>query len=200
MNIKNLIDHRPMTVLQYSVVVVCFLMNMLDGMDVLIMSYTAPAIAKAWGTGPEALGAVFSSGLFGMTIGTLFISPFADRIGRKNMMLISALIMGVCIYATSFSTSVNHLLIFRFVSGLGIGSMLATTAALIAEYTPNKTKDFWVSAAIAGYPTGAVASGLIAARVIPMEGWAQMFKYAGYASIMAVPVILFFLYEFFIVI
>lgn len=195
MNIKSLIDDHPMTGLQYSVVVVCFLMNMLDGMDVLIMSYTAPAIAKAWGTGPEALGAVFSTGLLGMTIGTLFISPFADRIGRKNMMLISAIIMGVCIYLTSYSTSVNHLLIFRFVSGLGIGSMLATTAALIAEYTPKKTKDFWVSAAIAGYPTGAVVSGLISAKVIPVDGWAQMFKYAGYASILAVPVILFFLYE-----
>jgi benzoate transport len=195
MNIKSLIDDHPMTGLQYSVVVVCFLMNMLDGMDVLIMSYTAPAIAKAWGTGPEALGAVFSSGLLGMTIGTLFISPLADRIGRKKMMLISALIMGVCIYLNSYATSVNHLLIFRFVSGLGIGSMLATTAALIAEYTPHKTKDFWVSAAIAGYPTGAVVSGLVAAKVIPLDGWAQMFKYAGYASIMAVPVVLIFLYE-----
>ena len=195
MNIKSLIDDHPMTGLQYSVVVVCFLMNMLDGMDVLIMSYTAPAIAKAWGTGPEALGAVFSSGLLGMTIGTLFISPLADRIGRKKMMLISALIMGVCIYLTSYATSVNHLLIFRFVSGLGIGSMLATTAALIAEYSPHKTKDFWVSAAIAGYPTGAVVSGLVAAKVIPLDGWAQMFKYAGYASITAVPVVLIFLYE-----
>lgn len=59
-------------------------MNMLDGMDVLVISYTAPAIAKAWSVGPQTLGAVFSAGLAGMTLGTLFIAPYADKIGRKT--------------------------------------------------------------------------------------------------------------------
>lgn len=142
---KNLIDNSPLTYVQYSVILVCFLMNMLDGMDVLVISYTAPAIAKAWSVSPETLSAVFSSGLAGMTLGTLFIAPYADRIGRKNMILISAIIMGSCIYLTSTATSINALLVYRFLSGLGIGCMLASTAALTAEYTPNRTRDFWVS-------------------------------------------------------
>jgi len=192
---KALIDSNPLSKLQFATIIVCFLMNMLDGMDVLVISYTAPAIAKAWSIGPEVLGTVFSSGLIGMTLGTLFIAPYADKIGRKNLILISAVVMGSCIYLTSYATSVNMLLAYRFLSGLGIGCMLASTAALTAEFTPNKTRDFWVSFVISGYPIGAVISGLVAAKVIPAEGWEQMFKYAGVASLMAIPLIILFLSE-----
>lgn len=194
-NPKALIDKNPMTGLQYSTIFICFLMNMLDGMDVLVISYTAPAIAKAWDVSPQALGTVFSAGLFGMTIGTLFLAPFADKIGRKAIILISGIIMGVCIYLTSYATSITELLIYRFVSGLGIGSMLASTASLASEYTPNKTRDFWVSFVISGYPIGAVVAGLVAAKVIPTDGWQQMFRIAGIASMFSVPLILFFLSE-----
>lgn len=194
-NPKALIDKNPMTALQYSTIFICFLMNMLDGMDVLVISYTAPAIAKAWDISPQALGTVFSAGLFGMTIGTLFLAPFADKIGRKAIILISGIIMGVCIYLTSYATSITDLLIYRFISGLGIGSMLASTASLASEYTPNKTRDFWVSFVISGYPIGAVVAGLVAAKVIPTDGWQQMFRIAGIASMFSVPLILFFLSE-----
>ena len=192
---KTLIDNNPLSNLQFATIFVCFLMNMLDGMDVLVISYTAPAIAKAWNIGPDVLGTIFSAGLIGMTLGTLILAPYADKIGRKNLILISALLMGTCIYLTSFATSVNFLLTFRFLSGLGIGCMLASTAALTAEFTPNKTRDFWVSFVISGYPVGAVVSGLVAAKVIPAEGWEQMFKYAGIASLLAFPLILIFLSE-----
>lgn len=192
---KHLIDNNPISSLQYATLFVCFVMNMLDGMDVLIMSYTALAIAKAWSIGPEKLGVVFSSGLLGMTIGAILLAPLADKIGRKTLIIISAIIMGACIYATSFATDITSLILFRFISGLGIGSMLATTAALTAEYTPNKTKDFWVSFVISGYPIGAVISGLVAAKVIPQSGWQYMFQLAGIASLITLPLILFFLSE-----
>ncbi len=192
---KALIDEGKLTNLQIGTILVCFFMNMLDGMDVLVISYTAPAISKAWQIGPETLGAVFSSGLFGMTLGTLFVAPYADRIGRKNMILLSAMIMSVFILLTTWAQDVNQLIIYRFMSGIGIGCMLASTAALTAEYTPNRSRDFWVSFVVAGYPVGAVVSGLAAARVIPSEGWERMFWYAGLASMLAIPLVLFFLSE-----
>lgn len=195
LNTKALIDDRPLTGLQYSTILVCFLMNMLDGMDVLVISYTAPAIANTWSVSPEALGIVFSMGLFGMTFGALLLAPYADRIGRKTMILISAVLMGISIFLTSFAASVGELMMYRFISGLGIGSMLASTAALAAEYTPHKTRDFWVSFVISGYPVGAVLSGIVAARVVPTSGWPQMYQIAGIASFVTLPLIFFFLSE-----
>lgn len=170
-------------------------MNILDGMDVLIISYCAPAIALSWKISPETLGIVFSAGLAGMAIGALFLAPFADQIGRKKMILLSAVLMGTSIFMTAYTSSVVQLIFLRLLSGIGIGSMLASTAALAAEYTPHRSKDFWVSAVIAGYPVGAVLSGLVAAELVPMKGWQFMFQIAGLASFVTLPFILLFLSE-----
>jgi benzoate transport len=195
----NLLDdgfeNNQTSVLQYTTILICFLMNMLDGMDVMVVSYAAPAIAKEWSISPQALGSVFSAGLFGMTLGTLFIAPRADIVGRRTIILLSALAMGSLVYATCFAKSVEQLMFFRFLSGLGIGSMLASTATLTSEYAPRKTKDFWVSFAMSGYPIGAVLSGLVAAKVIPIYGWRFMFQVAGVATLITLPLIYFFLAE-----
>ena len=164
-------------------------------MDVLIISYTAPAIAKAWSISPANLGIVFSSGLVGMTVGAIFLAPLADRFGRKPLMVLAALIMGSCIYLTSFATDINVLMIYRFISGLGIGTMMASTAAITAEYAPLSTRDFWVSTVVAGYPVGAVLTGISSAKIIAESGWEHLFKLAGIATFLVVPILLFLLKE-----
>ncbi|CAH0997706.1 4-hydroxybenzoate transporter PcaK [Emticicia aquatica] len=193
--IKTLIDQSPMTRLQYTTIFICILMNMLDGMDVMVISYAAPSIVKSWLISPEKLGIVFSAGLLGMTLGAMFLAPKADIIGRKSMILLSAILMGISIFATAYVQSIELLVIIRIISGLGIGAMLASTATLTSEYTPNKTKDFWVSFVIAGYPIGAVLSGLVAAKVIPQSGWQAVFQIAGIATLITIPLIYFLLSE-----
>ncbi len=168
---------------------------MLDGMDVLIISYTAPAIAKAWSISPANLGIVFSSGLVGMTVGAIFLAPLADRFGRKPLMVLAALLMGSCIYLTSYATDINVLMIYRFISGLGIGTMMASTAAITAEYAPERTRDFWVSTVVAGYPVGAVLTGISSAKIIAESGWEHLFELAGIATFLIVPILLFLLKE-----
>ncbi len=185
----------PISQLQYLTLLICFLMNMLDGMDVMVISYTAPSIAKQWAVSSEALGVVFSIGLLGMALGAMLIAPRADIIGRRAMIIICAAGMGISVFLTQYAQNVEQLLIFRLVSGLGIGGMLASTATLTSEYAPTKSKDFWVSFAMSGYPIGAVLSGLVAAKVTPVYGWQMMFQIAGLATAATLPLVYFFLAE-----
>ncbi|WP_435355983.1 MFS transporter [Emticicia sp. SJ17W-69] len=180
---------------QLLTIFVCFLMNMLDGMDVMVVSYAAPNISKDWSVSPQSLGVVFSAGLLGMAIGAIFLASRADKIGRKGIILISNVLMSVSVFATAWANSVEMLTIMRVVSGIGIGGMLASTATLTSENAPQKTKDFWVSFVMAGYPIGAVLSGLVAASVIPQYGWPAIFKIAGFASFVTLPIGYFFLKE-----
>ena len=184
-----------MTQVQYFSIAICFLMSVLDGMDVLVVSYCAPAIAEDLNLGPKTLGFVFSSGLIGMAIGAIFLAPFADRFGRKKLILASAFIMGFSVLLTAYSENILQLILMRLVSGLGIGCMLATTATLTSENVLNNSKDFWVSLVISGYPVGAVVSGYVAAAVIPSYGWESMFVFAGLTTLFTIPLIFFFLSE-----
>ncbi|WP_019670656.1 MFS transporter [Eudoraea adriatica] len=192
---KELIDGQALSKLQYTTFFVCFVMNILDGMDVMVISYCASAIASSWQVGPEELGMVFSSGLAGMMIGAMFLAPFADHIGRKRMILISAFLMGASVLMTAWSQTITQLIFLRFLSGIGIGSMLASTATLTAEYAPDRKKDFWVSFVLSGYPVGAVITGMVSANVVPEYGWAVMFILAGLASFICLPLIYFLLAE-----
>ena len=184
-----------MTKVQYFSIAICFLMNVLDGMDVLVVSYCAPAIAQDLNLDPKTLGVVFSAGLIGMAMGAIFLAPYADKFGRKKLILVSAFIMGLSVLLTAFSENIFQLVFMRVISGLGIGCMLATTATLTSENVLNNSKDFWVSFVISGYPVGAVFSGYIAAAVIPSYGWESMFILAGLGTLIAVPLSYFFLTE-----
>ncbi len=176
-------------------IMICFLMNMLDGMDVMVVSYAASSISKDWLVTPQSLGIVFSAGLLGMTIGAMFIAPYADKIGRKNMILICNLLMGMSVFSTTWTQSVEMLTLVRIISGVGIGGMLASTATLSAETAPVASKDFWVSFVMAGYPIGAVISGIVAASVIPVYGWHFIFQLAGICSFVTFPIVFYFLKE-----
>ena len=76
-----------MTMLQVGVVTICTLLNMIDGFDVLAMSFTAPLIAKEWTVDPANLGILLSAGLAGMAAGSLFLSPLADVLGRRAVLV-----------------------------------------------------------------------------------------------------------------
>ena len=194
-NIQSIFDNQKFTPLQYWTIFICFLMNILDGMDVLVIAFSAKAIASEWEIAPEALGIVLSAAVAGMTLGALFIAPMADRFGRKTLILCCAMIMGISIFLTAYSPSITQLVIFRFISGLGIGGMLASVSALASEYSPKKSKDFWVGLVMGGYPIGAVLVGFLASYIIPNHGWEMMFQFAGFITLLTLPLIIFVLPE-----
>lgn len=188
-DIRALIEEGKVTALQVTVFLVCITMNMLDGMDVLVIAYAAPAVAAEWSTSPETLGTIFSAGLLGMTAGAMILAPFADRIGRRNMIMICVLVMSAGILLTAFVRSEGELIFLRFASGLGIGSMLATAATIAAEYSPDRNRNFIVSFVLSGYPLGATLSGFAAASIIPEHGWRAMFITAGSATLLTLPIV-----------
>jgi len=192
---QDFMHESKMSALQYTTIFICFMLNMLDGMDVLVISYSASSIAEEWSISMTSLGAVFSSGLVGMAFGAMFLAPIADEIGRKLTILICAAIMGISIYMTSYAASVMHIVILRLISGLGIGAMLASTTTLLSEFAPSRSKPLWVGLGLSGYPLGAFLTGMVAAEVIPFYGWRTIFELAGIATLAMIPLILFFMSE-----
>lgn len=91
--------------------------------------------------------------------------------------------------ASAFTTSVFELMVLRFLTGLGIGSMLASVAALASEFAPPRFASFAVATATAGYPAGATLAGLAGSWIIPTYGWQGMFILIGAGSAIILPLL-----------
>lgn len=185
------LDAKSLTALQWRVVALCWLVNILDGFDLLAISFAAPTIAKTWQLDPQTLGIIFSSGLLGMTVGSLLLGPLADRIGRRRMILMATTVLGLSTLATASATSVGQLLLLRGLTGIAIGALLPSLNTLVAEYTPDRRRNLAISFMHLGYPLGGIAGGLLASYVIPSAGWQALFFIGGIFTLAMLPALLF---------
>ncbi len=133
---RDVIATSPMSRLQLVVIAITVCLNALDGFDVLSISFASPGIAKEWGIDPGALGIVLSMELIGMAIGSAFIGGVADKIGRRPTILGCLAVMAAgMVGATTVRRASWTLSIWRVVTGLGIGGMLAAINAVAAEFS-----------------------------------------------------------------
>ncbi|WP_143327955.1 MFS transporter [Caballeronia pedi] len=89
-----------------------------------------------------------------------------------------------CSLGTITATGIKSLMIWRFVSGLGLGGLTPLTVAYVAEFCPGRYK---VSAAMittSAYAIGAAGGGLLASFMIPMFGWHSVFILGGVAPVL----------------
>lgn len=181
---KNLIDNSPMSTFQIIIVAICFVLNMNDGIDVLVVSFSGSDITKEWGLSKTEMGYVFSAGLAGMMAGAFLLAPLGDKIGRRKVFLISLSFITSGMLLVFFCTSYTQLLLLRFLTGLGIGGILPTMAATASEFSNNKNRDFNVGLVQAGWPVGAIFTGFFCAYAIPEFGWRFAFLFAGGISLL----------------
>src|ERR1700757_4454421 len=108
-NPKSIVRDAPMSAFQITIVGLCVLIAALDGFDVLAIAYTAPSIAHEWGLSPTNLGVVFSAGPLGMALGAALITPIADRLGRRPVVLCSLVILAIGMLAAAFASDLTEL-------------------------------------------------------------------------------------------
>ncbi|MBC2778912.1 MFS transporter [Parasphingopyxis marina] len=161
------------------VIGVCVLANMVDGFDVMAIAYTGGAIMGEWSLDPAMLGYLFSAGLAGMMLGSLFISPFADMFGRRRVALACMAAMAAGMFASGLAQSVEQLLALRLFTGLGIGGILATLNTVVAETAPPARRNLAISVFSMGYPAGSMLGGLVAVAVMDGQGWQWVFFAGG---------------------
>jgi hypothetical protein len=162
---------EPMTSFQMVAVVICIALNALDGFDILAITFAGPGITKEWALGPGGLGIVISTGLVGMTIGSLGIAPLADTVGRRPTILLCLILMTVGMLLSATADSIMALVLWRVVTGLGIGGMLASINAMVAEYANDERRDFCVGLMAIGYPLGGMLGGMASAWLLAHFDW-----------------------------
>jgi AAHS family 4-hydroxybenzoate transporter-like MFS transporter len=184
LDVAALIDAEPIGARQWSIIALCAGVALLDGMDVQSIGLAAPGIAADLKMAATSFGAVFSAALAGLALGALFLGPLADRGGRKRILIGSTIVFGLFTLATAISQNLQQLLIFRFLTGVGLGGAMPSFIALASEYVPRPRRVGIVSLVWAGFPLGGVVSGLLGAHLIPTYGWHSIFWIGGILPIL----------------
>ncbi len=192
---KEIIAQSPMGVFQIAAVVLCVGLNALDGFDVLSISFASPGIADEWGIDRGALGIVLSMELIGMGVGAVVLGNIADTFGRRPTIMGCIVIMTIGMFLASIAGGVQSLSVYRFVTGLGIGGLLASINAMVAEYSNAKRRNLAVIIMASGYPIGAVIGGSIASLLLASFDWRSVFVFGALASAAFIPLIWFLLPE-----
>ena len=188
---RDVLLTSPMTRLQIAVVGITVALNALDGFDITSISFASPGIAKEWGIDRAELGVVLSMELIGMAFGSVFLGGVADKIGRRPTVLGCLVVMAIGMFMATTVTSTVDLSIWRIITGLGIGGMLATINAIAAEFSSARRRRMSVSIMSIGYPVGAVIGGLIAAQLLKTYDWRSVFFFGAAVTAVLIPVVFF---------
>lgn len=194
-DVASVIDRIPLSRLQWTTIILCGLVAILDGFDTQAIAFVAPVIAKQLQVETSAFGPVFGAGLLGLTIGALVFGPAADRWGRKPVITVSTLVFGIFALLTPVVDSINGLLVMRFLTGIGLGGAMPNIISLTSEYSPKARRATLVTVMFCGFPLGAVLGGLASGPLMAKFGWPSVFYLGGALPLLLLPALLLWLPE-----
>ncbi|MDQ0200951.1 MFS transporter [Neobacillus ginsengisoli] len=144
---------------------------MFDAMDVGMLSFIIAALKVEWNLSAEQMGWIGSINSIGMAVGALLFGLMADRIGRKNVFILTLLLFSIGSGASAFATSLTIFLVFRFIIGMGLGGELPVASTLVSESVPMEKRGRIVVLLESFWAGGWLVAALISYFVIPKYGW-----------------------------
>ena len=155
-----------------------FLGLMVDGMDLMFLSYSLPSLIKEFGISNVEAGSLASVTLLGMAVGGLVGGWAADRYGRVRVMVWTIMLFSVGTAGLSLTQTYGQFALLRFVSALGLGAEYVVSNTLMAEYVPTARRTTVLGTLQAGWSVGYVVAALLAGSIIPAHGWRPLFAVA----------------------
>jgi benzoate transport len=188
---RSLMATSPMTRLQITACIVTVMLNALDGFDVLAISFATSGILKEWNISRLEFGVVASMELWGMAVGSFLLGGVADQFGRRRSIMTFLVVMTLGSYMCSHAGNLLELGFWRFITGLGIGGMLAAINAASAEFSNDRLRNLWVALMTIGYPLGNVFCALLVSELLKTHDWRVVFQFAAILSAVLFPVVWF---------
>jgi len=192
---SSIIDARPVGRVQLAVLMLCGFVMFLDGFDTQALSFAAPSLAKEWNVAPAALGTLLSAAIFGLMVGYLALSPLANRVGHRRVIIFTTATFGVLTLLCSFASGPTELIALRFLTGTALGAAIPSLVSLTSEFAPRRRRSSSVLFIYCWLALGFVAAGLISGVVIPQFGWRAMFILGGVTPLVLVIALIAFLPE-----
>ena len=194
-DLATLLEGRRLTRFNYLLIALSWLVTMFDGLDMMMVSFTAPYMQDELALSDYQLSGAFSAGTLGMIMGGLAFTYVGDRIGRRPTIIACTLAFGVFTFLTGFATWYPALLALRFLDGLAIGGALPLAWALNVEFIPAKMRATIIAFIMMGFSIGSSLAAPLTNIIAPVHGWEGVYFAGGIGSVACAILIAIFLPE-----
>jgi AAHS family 4-hydroxybenzoate transporter-like MFS transporter len=171
LDVEHIIDRNGVGRLQRRVLLICFGVLIVDGIDTTMSGYLGPALIADWGIPKAALGPVVTSGLVGLALGSLIAGPLADRFGRRRVIMCSLIFFGLFSAASALASGVTSFSALRVLTGIGLGASMPNAATLVAEYAPRARRGVMMTFMYCGFTLGAAVGGYLTSFLVVSVSW-----------------------------
>lgn len=168
---------------------------LVDGYEVGVIGLVLPMLADDYGVSRASLTWVLSAQQIGMVLGAYFIAPLADRFGRKPLVVVSLLWVGLASFLTTLTTDVTALALCRLATGIFASTLIANLVAWTSEMAPARHRALMVTIVLIGSLAGALLGSAIQAFVIEPFGWQGAFWAGALLPLALVPATIAFFQE-----
>lgn len=170
----------------------CFIAIASDGFDIAVYGLGLPQMMNDFDITPAAAGAIGSYAMMGMMAGTFVLGALTDVIGRKRILAICLVMIGLFNFLAGFAPNATVFVIFRFIASIGMGGLMPAVISLMAEYSPRKNRAMIVALMYCGYSIGTIGASLLGIYFLEYLSWRLFF----WISIFTVLITPFFLKQF----
>ncbi|KUP27613.1 MFS transporter [Kocuria rhizophila] len=189
--------HQTNTAAVVRITTVAAFGGLLFGYDSAVINGAVSSIQSTFDVGPGPLGFAVAAALLGAAVGAFFGSRIADRTGRIPVMKVAALLFLLSAIGCGLTQSIEWLIFWRVIGGVGVGVASVIAPAYIAEVSPAHLRGRLGSLQQMGIVLGIFLSLLVDALLANWAGGASQELWLGLAAwrwmflIMAVPALLY---------
>lgn len=184
-SISQRIERLPITPMLWRVLFLTGIGWLFDAMDQGMVSGVMAAIGKDWRLTPADLGLLGSASAVGMAFGAAIAGIVADKYGRRTVITFTLVLYGLASALSGFAPNFSLLLLFRFLTGLGLGGELPAASTLVSEFSPTNVRGRMVVLLESFWAWGWIVAALIAYLLIPVYGWRIGFFLGGIPALYA---------------
>jgi putative MFS transporter len=168
-------ERVPLFSLHRKLILTLGLGTFFDIFDVALGGLLGAILANLYHLNALLTAAVIASSFFGMFVGAIALSIVSDYFGRRTLYVIDLLLYSLFSLAAAFAPDVTWVIVFRFLSGIGLGATPALTDVYLSEMLPASVRGRYTAWAytfgLLGIPVAGLLSQVLVRVTFLMAGW-----------------------------
>ncbi|ADC46853.1 MFS transporter [Methanobrevibacter ruminantium M1] len=146
-----------------------------DFYDLVLFTFLISQLQSSLHINAEMLALCLGLSLFATGLGGIIFGALGDKYGRKKVLEWTILVYSIGTLLCAFSWSFYSLVLFRFITGLGVGGEWATGQIYISETFPDNLRAKFGAFMQSGAPVGVILASIVGGMISPIIGWRMTF-------------------------